>query len=56
MRKQRLFSSLIAVLVIASLVGQGTSVLAGTTGSISGTVVNRTTKLGSIFRPPSIVG
>lgn len=43
MRKQRLFSSLIAVLVIASLVGQGTSVLAGTTGSISGTVVNRTT-------------
>lgn len=39
MLKRRFSSMLVAVFVICSLLGQGTLVLAGTTGSINGTVV-----------------
>jgi hypothetical protein len=41
MRKRRFLCALAALLLVASLLGQGTLVLAGTTGSISGTVTDK---------------
>ena len=46
MLKHRFIASLIAILISFSLVGQGTLVLAGTTGNLSGTVTDSTTGKG----------
>ena len=44
MRGQRFLRALVTLLLVVALLGQGTLVLAGTTGSISGTVLNSSSK------------